>query len=1176
MRGTCILLALSLLVSVSVLPATAQTVTSIKPAVIGQAKARPYVRINLNGSYGDNRTIADGLAITISDDLYGRGTRTYEFNTSGGVNIGGAIEVVPPTAWIFDAFTELADVINSEPSTPFWAVYYYAPDIGNNGWFLLVWKYDDEYRLTSGPPFGPVASEAADPANDISISGNFSTNNNDNCPIYLQLQGTDLTLLDNLTSVKLRHDVQTGEVYDARLNVKHANAATAQIQLAAGSGSPPVFPSLGDYDLEINGIIVIDKAVRLVENLVDDQSFRVHASGGSFTLNWVVDNILISPYWRGTSPYTDTARKGALYKQQTPRIYPFPTGTSQNNSFGDNEHASLQWISSTNGTRELWQSHPVDFAVDTTLTLTGLWAASADHYGMLYGVQLRSGDKDGTIIAETPPGQQVINEFEWTEFAVSGRFPAGTTEVTVVFYGDYSAVGTGDKVLHIDDVLLRVDSDHPAPPSLTGMTSPDYAAIGDTDAAVTLTGVNLAGGQTSVYLQEPNITLANMSWADVGKDLVNTDEAFARYEWGAGDKIVLTSGTGVIPGEYDIASKDSDVAISLVDDINGGGGDISGGITGYIVKPALAASSVSASGAQVTATFDLTGAPAGYRNIVVEVGTHLPIVWREGFNVVQIGPELVNGSFELPASSQDCAGNRVETPTPASDWKARYWDGYMGTGSPILSFRDDEWGITGFPSCPAPELGIHYHSTAVYSSRGTAQYYQTVTAAPGGDYTLSGFFSNRSEGGASNSVTLELLDGDSSAAPMAGASVEVLAEAALGGTDWTFAYVSGTAAGGTITAAWQVECNGLSAPHVANADGLVLEECTAPVTVASVNPFAVANDAVQPVTLTITGSGFSGGTPEVLFTRRGHTLFGSNVIVLNDTTLTCQLSDLPTPETVAFDVVVRNNGCIDSLAEGFVSAQTTILNAGFEEPFAALNCLPRIPNLEPVSYWNHSDQLIREGDVFSPAECPLLSCNCPEPRIGCAGGHYATMSTGEGEEERAWQALKVEPGAGCIFGGWFSWGGTGTVNLKLVDGYGPDGTVLGITAVPQGNDWCYYTVEGFAPGHLVTVVWELVGTVNGSPAAVHADTMTLEFSTCHDPFADTDLDGDVDQDDLAFFQLCFTGPGGGIPAAPEYCACLDVEGVGGMPDGDIDQGDLGLFEDCASGPGIPADVACDD
>ena len=87
---------------------------------------------------------------------------------------------------------------------------------------------------------------------------------------------------------------------------------------------------------------------------------------------------------------------------------------------------------------------------------------------------------------------------------------------------------------------------------------------------------------------------------------------------------------------------------------------------------------------------------------------------------------------------------------------------------------------------------------------------------------------------------------------------------------------------------------------------------------------------------------------------------------------------------------------------------------------------------------------------------------------------------------------------------------------------------------------------------------------------------------CHDPFADIDGDGDVDQVDFGLWQLCFTGPNGlGFDAG--RCECLDRDDKNGDHlynppddgDGDVDMDDFAKFAKCYSGPGVPADKACD-
>ncbi len=840
MRGAWILGTAVLLVSVAVLPAMAQiTVTSVDPLILGQSIARAAVRLNVAAG-----SISDGLTITFANDEYDvahQGTWAYEFNTSGGLNDAGAVEVVPPTSGTTDAFIALKNVINSDPNAPVDAVFY--TDLG---WFVTVWKWKNEWGLGTT---GPRVAESGDTSGVVTVtsSGRFSTLNQDTGAVYLQLKGTGLTGLSDTNSVKLRHQVNTSELYSGRvIQIKNANSASISFNtLNVGSGTPPtIFPSLGDYELEIDGTPT-GHIVTLVENLLDDPTFRVHATGAGLATFWFSTDNYPGAHWMA-DPYTDMLEyrdNGSQNRQICPRLYPFPTGATKHGGNDtetirravDDENGSLQW-SADDGVHRFWQTIGVDFQADTTLKLTGVWAAAGDHYAMSYGAQLRAGDEDGTIIAETPPGQRVVTPFSWTDLSVSGVFPSGTTQVTVVFYGDSPT--TDEASLHVDNLLLRVDDDHPTPPGITGMTTPNDASIGDTNATITLTGVNLTNGQTSVTLREPDVMVEDyLSWADVGRKLVaggagqaEFDRApFGAYEFAAGDTFVVTSGPNIVLGAYEIAGKDDDRVITLVDDINGVSGDEAAQITGYIVKAPLAAGSVNATGTQVTAEFDLTGVPAGYRSIIVEVGAHDPIVWREGFNVIHAGSTLINGSFELPtAPSTDCMGSRGELPfSPASDWKLRFWNGYDEQISPILNFRDDWWNAPGdgfnLPSCPPAERGEHYLSSAIYNFEGTAQWYQTIHTQPGQTYTLSGHFAHSAEFGVHlTEITLSLLDGDSAAAPMAGASAVVLSGTTF--EDWTFGSVTGTATGDIMTIAFEVENQGPSpnGPRAVWIDDLVL------------------------------------------------------------------------------------------------------------------------------------------------------------------------------------------------------------------------------------------------------------------------------------------------------------------------------------------------------------------
>jgi hypothetical protein len=188
---------------------------------------------------------------------------------------------------------------------------------------MLIWKYDGELRKTSAP-FGPDASKANDPNGDITINGNFSTSDpdgytgttaNTNCSMsYLRLEGTGLNTLVATTSVKLRHDVNTTELLHGRVVVNSTTSASVRFGTVNGTGAPPVYPSLGQYDLEINGTIVLDKAVTLVGNLLDDKTFRLHATGAQLSVFFNgITELLLSPYWRTLQPYPDTdgVRRGS-------------------------------------------------------------------------------------------------------------------------------------------------------------------------------------------------------------------------------------------------------------------------------------------------------------------------------------------------------------------------------------------------------------------------------------------------------------------------------------------------------------------------------------------------------------------------------------------------------------------------------------------------------------------------------------------------------------------------------------------------------------------------------------------------------------------------------------------------------------------------------------------------
>lgn len=143
--------------------------------------------------------------------------------------------------------------------------------------------------------------------------------------------------------------------------------------------------------------------------------------------------------------------------------------------------------------------------------------------------------------------------------------------------------------------------------------------------------------------------------------------------------------------------------------------------------------------------------------------------------------------------------------------------------------------------------------------------------------------------------------------------------------------------------------------------------------------------------------------------------------------------------------------------------------------------------------------------------------------------------------------------------------GTVIVGWGLHDGT-EEGFVVNVVPAPPPGACCMLTGWGSGTCTLTDTAEECVG---GTWLGSGSTCGQCEF--CPDPFADTDRDLDVDQNDLAVFQNCFTGIGGGVP---DGCECLDRDNAG-AGDGDIDEDDYSAFESCASGPDVPANPLCD-
>jgi hypothetical protein len=147
--------------------------------------------------------------------------------------------------------------------------------------------------------------------------------------------------------------------------------------------------------------------------------------------------------------------------------------------------------------------------------------------------------------------------------------------------------------------------------------------------------------------------------------------------------------------------------------------------------------------------------------------------------------------------------------------------------------------------------------------------------------------------------------------------------------------------------------------------------------------------------------------------------------------------------------------------------------------------------------------------------------------------------------------------------------GSATCFVELRDG-GTGGALIDrfdFPGSPADSTWRAFDIEGPAASGQVTVRWGYEGAFGVN--ANHADNFYLVGAGCgREVFADADEDTDVDQDDFASLQACFTGMGE-LYTDPA-CLCFDVDPPG-APDGDIDLMDYQAFRDCATGPDVPLD-----
>jgi len=205
------------------------------------------------------------------------------------------------------------------------------------------------------------------------------------------------------------------------------------------------------------------------------------------------------------------------------------------------------------------------------------------------------------------------------------------------------------------------------------------------------------------------------------------------------------------------------------------------------------------------------------------------------------------------------------------------------------------------------------------------------------------------------------------------------------------------------------------------------------------------------------------------------------------------------------------------------------------------------------------------------------------PETPATDGPTRGSVSSSGGSSTAFQTVHVVPGTEVSLKGDIATGHFDGMQfehfIELVDGDETSSIVIDrFVETDRVTAFQPVSLSGICNTGVVTVRWGYVNTGGASAVTTHVDNLYLAGTSaggpCNDPFADADGDGDVDQDDFAAWQLCFSGPGGGPVLGP--CECFDVDGPGELPDGDVDQADYAWFETCASGPDVPADAGCDD
>jgi hypothetical protein len=227
---------------------------------------------------------------------------------------------------------------------------------------------------------------------------------------------------------------------------------------------------------------------------------------------------------------------------------------------------------------------------------------------------------------------------------------------------------------------------------------------------------------------------------------------------------------------------------------------------------------------------------------------------------------------------------------------------------------------------------------------------------------------------------------------------------------------------------------------------------------------------------------------------------------------------------------------------------------------AAVLCLG-ITNIDPVQKlsWGENIGWLNWRDANGGLDGVRVHATFLSGHIWSENAGWIRLGTGAPADGIAYDnvedidfGVNIDPPTGDLFG--LAWGeNIGWINFDTRTSLSPHGQQARL----ESNRF-----RGYAWGE--NVGWINLDDATHFPARVPV--------VCSLPFADVDGDGDVDQDDFAIFQACYSGPG--RPAGPG-CECFDRPRPG-FPRGDnaVDADDLAAFDNCRSGPAIPADPGC--